>query len=161
VQVVAQAVHVPFAQEALGGQLCAGPHTGQLFASMPHVSMPLPLQRMVPFAHEVPQTPHAPPETKVVQASVTLHEVQPRGSATHVSTLRPVQRFAPAVQAVVHEAQVPLAQTLPVGQVRAAHCVQPDRTFHSHSSTPVAVQRLAPTAQPVHELQLPLAHTSP
>lgn len=160
-QVVAQAAQVPFAQKESGGQLCVGPHAGQLFESMPHVSMPLPLHRIVPFPHEVPHTPHAPPEQNVAQASLKLQAVHPRASATHVSTLRPVHRLAPAVHAVAHEVQAPLVQTLPLGQARDDHRVQPDSTSQSHVSTPVAVQRLAPIAQAVHEPQLPLLHTSP
>ena len=67
VHVVAQATQVPPAQYAFAGQRWAGPHTGQLFASVPHVSTPLPLQRVAPFVHEVPHVPHAPPEQNVAQ----------------------------------------------------------------------------------------------
>lgn len=67
VHVVAQATQLPAAQYALAGQRCAGPHTGQLFASVPQVSTPLPLQRVAPFVHEVPHVPHAPPEQNVAQ----------------------------------------------------------------------------------------------
>jgi hypothetical protein len=116
-------------------------------ASVPQVSTPFPLQRVEPFVHEVPQVPHAPPEQKVEHVCVTLHDVQPLASATQVSTFRPVQRLAPAVQVELHEAQLPLLHTLPDGQVRPTHCVQPESTLHWHSSMPVAVQRLAPMVQ--------------
>ncbi len=114
---------------------------------MPQVSTPLPLQRVAPEEHEVPHTPHVPPEQKVVHASVCAQDVHPLALATQVSTLRPVQRRAPAVQVVLHALQLPLEHTLPDGQARAAHWVQPDNTFHWHSSTPVDVHRLAPTVQ--------------
>lgn len=160
-QVVAQATHAPLAQKVFGAQLWAGPHTGQLLASVPQVSTPLPLQRTVPEAQEVPQVPQAPPEQNVLQVWPVLHEVQPRASATHTSTLRPAQRVAPAVQVLLHEAQLPLVQTLPEGHVRCVHWVHPVRTFHWHSSMPVAVQRLAPVLHAWQEVQTALPHTSP
>lgn len=148
VHVVAQATQLPPTHWLFVGQLCPGPQTGQLFASVPQVSMPFPLQRMVPVVHEVPQAPHVPPEQKVLHVWLKLHEVQPIALATQVSTLRPVQRVEPAVHVLLHDAQLPLVHTLPDGQVRCDHCVQPDNTLHWHSSTPVAVQRLAPMEQP-------------
>ena len=130
VHVVAHATQLPPTQVLFAGQLCAGPHTGQLLTSVPHVSTPLPLQRVAPGVHEVPQVPHAPPEQKVLQVWLTLHEVQPIAFATQVSTLRPVQRVEPAVHVLLHDVQLPLVQTLPEGHVRDAHCVQPDKTLH-------------------------------
>ena len=130
VHVVAHATQFPPTQVLFAGQLCAGPHTGQLLTSVPHVSTPLPLQRVAPGVHEVPHMPHAPPEQKVLQVWLVLHEVQPIALATQVSTLRSVQRVEPAVHVLLHDVQLPLVQTLPEGHARVAHCVQPDNTLH-------------------------------
>ncbi len=130
VHVVAQAAQLPLEQKVFAGHCWAPPHDGQLLVSVPQVSTPLPLQRVSPEVHEVPHTPHAPPEQKVVHASVCAHEVQPLALATQVSTFRPVQRREPAVQVVLHALQLPFEHTLPDGQVRAAHWVQPESTLH-------------------------------
>lgn len=161
VQLVAQAAHAPPEQKVFARHRCGGPHTGQLFASVPQVSSPLPLQRTAPLVQLVPQVPQAPPEQKVVQLWLNCHEVQPLASATQVSTFRPVHRVAPAVQVVLQAEHAPLAHTLPEGQLRDVHCVHPEMTFHWHSSTPDAVHRDAPMAQPWQlEHWVPL-HTSP
>ena len=67
VHVVAQATQLPAEQYALAGQRWPGPHTGQLFASAPHVPTLFALHRGAPFVHEVPHVPHAPPEQNVAQ----------------------------------------------------------------------------------------------
>ena len=90
-----------------------------------------------------------------------LHDVQPRASATHVSTFLPEHRVEPAVHVLLHEAQLPLLHTRPDGQLRPTHWVQPDRMLHWHSSMPFAVQRLAPIVQPWQLLQVVPLQTSP
>lgn len=81
----------------------------------------MPLQRVAPLVHEVPQVPHAPPEQNVAHVWPCAHEVQPRASATQLSTFLPTQRVEPAVQVLLHDEQLPLLHTLPDGQVRPTH----------------------------------------
>jgi hypothetical protein len=127
-------------------------HTGQLCTSVPHVSTPLPLQRVWPVVQEVPQLPQAPPLQKLVQVCMACHEVQPLASATHASAVLPAQRSAPAVQVLLQLWQLPPWHRLPLPQVAACQVVHPDSRFHEQVSTPVAVQREAPR---LHAWQLP------
>jgi hypothetical protein len=162
VQLVAQVLQAPFWQKLFAPHCCAGPHAGQLFWSTMQVSTPaVPWQRVWPVVQLVPQLPQAPPLQKSAQVLPACHEVQPWALATQVSTVLPAQRFAPAVQVVLHAAQLPFWQTLPLAQGWARHWVQPESTFHSQVSTPVAVQREAPWLQAWQVLHWPPAHSSP
>lgn len=126
-----------------------------------HVSTPRPLQRIAPGTQLVPQVPHAPPEQKLLHVCDACHWVQPAASATHVCTVFPAQRVAPAVHAPLHELQLPPWHTLPEGQLPATQPVHPDTTFQSHVSTPPAVQRDAPMVQPSQLVQAPPVQSSP
>ena len=163
VQVVAQAWQLPLLQTVFAAHAVGPVHILQPLPSGLQVSMPLPLQRVAPGVQTVPQLPQLPPEQKVEHSVPATHEVQPLAEATQVSGVLPVQRFEPAVQVELHEAHWPVAglQVLPLGQVRGVHEVQPVLTFHVHSSTPFAVQRVAPLVQAWHELHTPLLQTSP
>jgi hypothetical protein len=162
VQLVLHPVQLPPLQYAFGGHCCKGPHAGQLFWSMMHVSTPRPLQRVAPGVQFVPQVPQAPPEQKVLHVCDACQLVQPDASATQVCTVLPLQRLAPAVHAPLQLAQLPFWHALPGAHASARHLVQPDSTSHSQVSTPPpAVQRDAPRLHAWQLVHQPPVQTSP
>ncbi|MBS1150844.1 MAG: hypothetical protein H6Q89_2542 [Myxococcaceae bacterium] len=160
-QLVAQAAQLPALHEVPAPHAPCAFHTVQLLASVPQLSVPLPLHRAAPTVQLVPQVPHAPPLQKLPHCCPACHPVQPWPSATQVSTVVPAQRLAPAVQVLLQVVQLPVTQRVPLAQGAAFHAVQPVSTFQSQVSAPVPTQRAAPIAHAWHELHWPLPHTSP
>jgi len=133
VQIVVHRLQLPPTQYSFARHEAESVHVVHPFASFTQVSTPLPLHWRAPTAHDVPQTPHAPPLQKVPHVCPDCHEVHPDASLTQVCVVLPAHCLLPAVQVPLHAMQEPPEQRLPLWQLWVTHAVQPLSTSHAHS----------------------------